>query len=74
MVPLQGLDNQHACRFMAFYNHVPHYSVLATREYVKRTISARADKAVCIGREDVPVGVLLIESCTSAYLITLRFL
>jgi hypothetical protein len=27
--PLQGLDNQHACRIMAFYNHFPHFSVLA---------------------------------------------
>jgi len=31
---------------------------------VKRTISARADGAVCIGREAVPVGV--IKNCTSA--------
>ena len=30
------------------------------------TISARADGAVCIGREAVPVGVFLITSCTSA--------
>jgi len=33
---------------------------------VKRTISARADGAVCFGREAVPVGVLLIKNCTSA--------
>jgi len=34
---------------------------------VKRgTISARADGAVCIGREAVPVGVSLTKSCTSA--------
>jgi len=33
---------------------------------VKRTISARADGAVCIGREAVPVGVFLIKNCTSA--------
>jgi len=33
---------------------------------VKRTISARADGAVCIGREAIPVGVFLIKSCTSA--------
>ena len=33
---------------------------------MKRTISARADGAVCIGREAVPVGVFLIISCTSA--------
>ena len=31
-----------------------------------RTISARADGAVCIWREAVPVGVLLIKICTSA--------
>jgi hypothetical protein len=35
---------------------VPHLSVLANWEYVKRTISARADGAVGIGREAVPVG------------------
>jgi len=33
---------------------------------VKHTISARADGAVCIGREAVPVGVFLIKYCTSA--------
>ena len=33
---------------------------------MKRTISARADGAVCFGREAVPVGVLLIKNCTSA--------
>ena len=33
---------------------------------MKRTISARADGAVCIGREAVPVGVFLINNCTSA--------
>jgi hypothetical protein len=33
---------------------------------VKRTTDARADGAVCIGREAVPVGVLLIKICTSA--------
>jgi hypothetical protein len=33
---------------------------------VKRTISARADGAVCIGREATPVGVFLIKICTSA--------
>ena len=33
---------------------------------MKRTISARADGAVCIGREAIPVGVFLIKSCTSA--------
>jgi len=33
---------------------------------VKRTISAMADGAVCIGREAVPVGVFLIKNCTSA--------
>ena len=32
---------------------------------MKRTISARADGAVCIGREAVPVGVFLIKICTS---------
>ena len=31
---------------------------------MKRSISARADGAVCIGREAVPVGV--IKNCTSA--------
>ena len=31
-----------------------------------RTISARADGAVCIGREAVPVGVFLIQNGTSA--------
>ena len=30
---------------------------------MKRTISARADGAVCIGREAVPVGVFLIKVC-----------
>ena len=33
---------------------------------MKRTISARADGAVCIGREAVPVGVFLIKNCRSA--------
>ena len=33
---------------------------------MKRIISARADGAVCIGREAVPVGVFLIKYCTSA--------
>ena len=33
---------------------------------MKRTISARADGAVCIGREATPVGVFLIKICTSA--------
>ena len=28
---------------------------------MKRTISARADGAVCIGKEAIPVGVLLIK-------------
>jgi hypothetical protein len=36
-----------------FYNYIPHLSVLATRdsdsEYVKRTVSAVADGAACIG-------------------------
>ena len=45
---------------MAFYTHVPHFSVLATWEYVKRTVSARADGAVCIGREVVPVSDFVI--------------
>jgi len=35
---------------------------------VKRNISARADGAVCIEREAVPVGVFLIKNCTSAVL------
>jgi len=35
---------------------------------VKRTISARADGAVCIGREAVPVGMFLTKNCTSAVL------
>jgi hypothetical protein len=34
---------------MMFYNNIPHFSVLATRKYVKRTVSAVADGAVCIG-------------------------
>jgi len=33
---------------------------------VKRTVSARADGAVCIGREAVPVGLFLIKDCISA--------
>jgi hypothetical protein len=33
---------------------------------VKRTIGARADGAVCIGREAIPIGVFLIKNCTSA--------
>ena len=33
---------------------------------MKRTISARADGAICIGREAVPVGVFLIKYRTSA--------
>ena len=33
---------------------------------MKRTISARADGAVCIEREAIPVGVFLIKDCTSA--------
>ena len=33
---------------------------------MKRTISARTDGAVCIGREAVPVGVFFIKDCTSA--------
>jgi len=34
---------------------------------VKRTISTRADGAICIGREAVPVGVFFfIKNCTSA--------
>ena len=33
---------------------------------MKRTVSARADEAVCNGREAVPVGVLFIIDCTSA--------
>ena len=32
---------------------------------MKRTISARADGAVCTGREAIPIGVFLIN-CTSA--------
>ena len=35
---------------------------------MKRTISARADGAVCIGREAVPVGMFLTKNCTSAVL------
>ena len=31
-----------------------------------RTISARADGAVCIGREAIPAGVFLIKNCISA--------
>jgi hypothetical protein len=50
---------------MAFNNHVPLFSVLATREYVKRTISTRADGAVCVGREAVPIGVFLIRNCSA---------
>ena len=34
---------------LAFYIHVSHFSVLATWEYVKRTISARADRAGFLG-------------------------
>jgi hypothetical protein len=41
-------------------------------ESMKRTICARADGAVCIGREAVPVGVVLIQNCIIADLITLR--
>ena len=33
---------------------------------MKRTFSAVADAAVCIGRETVPVGVYLITNCTNA--------
>ena len=66
MVPFVGLGNQHTCHVMAFYNHVSHFSVLATWEYVKRTISAGADGAVCIGREAILVGMFLIKNCTSA--------
>ena len=33
---------------------------------MKRTISARADGAVCIGRVAVPVGVFLVTNFTSA--------
>jgi len=53
MVPFVAwTHNQRTCHIMAFYNNVPHFSVLATCEYVKRTISVhRADEAVCIGRE-----------------------
>ena len=42
------------------------FCVLAIWEDVKRTISARADGTVCIGREAVPVDVLLTKNCTSA--------
>ena len=59
------MDNQHACHIVAFYTHVPLFSVLATREYVKRTISTRADGAVCVGREAVPIGVFLIRNCSA---------
>ena len=40
---------------------------------MKRTISARADGAVCIGREAVLVGVFLIKIVPVQYLITLCF-
>ena len=33
---------------------------------MKRTISARADGAVCIGKESIPVSVFSIKNCTSA--------
>jgi len=39
---------------------------------VKRTISARADGPVCIGREAVPVGVFLFRMVPVRYLITLH--
>ena len=40
---------------------------------MKRTISARADGAVCIGREAVPVGVFSIKHCTSAVPHNIKF-
>jgi len=43
--------------------------VLVIREYVKRTVSAVADGAVCISE-----GVLLIKDCTMRYLKKFRFL
>jgi phage-related tail fiber protein len=50
---------------MACYNHIPHVSVLATREYVKRTVSALANGAICIGGKAVSEGLLLIKNYTS---------
>ena len=47
---------------MTYYNQIPRLSVLATREYVERTVSAVADGAVCIGRE----AVFLIKIRASA--------
>jgi len=40
---------------------------------VKRTIRARADGAVCIGREAVPVGLFLIKIVLVRYLIITHF-
>jgi len=53
---------------MAFYNHVPHFSVLATWEYVKRTISARA---VCIGMDKVSSKVNRVHMELGGKLLTL---
>ena len=36
---------------MAFYNHIPHLNVLATREHVKRTVSAVADGQFALGEK-----------------------
>ena len=60
MVPFVGLGQSAHLPYYGVLYHVPHFSVLAAWEYVKRTISARADGAVCIGREEVPVDVFLI--------------
>jgi hypothetical protein len=38
---------------MTLYNHIPRFSVLATREYVKHTVSVHADGPVCFKEKAV---------------------
>jgi glycine betaine/choline ABC-type transport system substrate-binding protein len=68
MVPFVGLRlSVTLANFVTFYNYIPHFSVLATKEYVKRTVSVQASVgAVCIGGKAVSEGIILIEICASA--------
>jgi hypothetical protein len=60
LVPFIGLDCHHNCHIMTFYNHNPHFSVLATRERGEAHCQfALADGAVCIGGKAVSKGILI---------------
>jgi len=51
MVPFVGLGQSAHLPYYGVLYHVPHFSVLVTREYVERIVSAVADGALSFGEK-----------------------